>query len=72
MDNQLELNLYKDIFPRIQEWLTDCDLNDLAKYIGIIFGGYCEYLEDGKFTFEPNSKYGGAFDKQFYNKIIIL
>jgi hypothetical protein len=63
MNKKLDLDLYKDVLPQINEWLTDCDLNDLAVYVGKIFGGHCKYDMDGKFTFEPNSNYGGAFNK---------
>jgi len=52
------------IIEQMQEWLTSCDYDMLAHFVGEIFGGTCEYVSPQKFIFTPNDDYMGAFDKQ--------
>lgn len=51
------------VIYQMQEWLTDCDADDMAYFVGLIFGGDCEYnLATENYDFTPNQDYMGAFD----------
>jgi len=50
----------------IQEYLQECDCDELARLTGELFGGECYYLFDEanftSYSFEPNEYYSGQFD----------
>jgi len=51
----------------IQEYLQECDADELARLTGELFGGDCfvDYLannEENFYNFEPNEYYSGQFD----------
>lgn len=53
----------------IQEYLTECDGDELARITGELFGGECRvyfetenFINDNIYEFEPNEFYGGQFD----------
>lgn len=56
------------IIQQFQEWLTDCDAEELARVTGELFGGKCFTFFDPEqntfnnlYEFEPDENYGGAF-----------
>ena len=52
-----------EIIKSISDWAKDCDADELAYFVGEIFGGNCEYNTDTeKYDFEPTTEYMGAFD----------
>jgi len=64
-----EISLTEDqIIAQFEEWLTDCDADELARVAGELFGGECfpdedyEFNESAKYNFVTNENYFGAFD----------
>ena len=57
------------IIAQFQEWLTDCDSDELARVTGELFGGKCfpNYNKDSHrydiYDFDPDENYYGAFDE---------
>lgn len=52
------------IIKQIQEWLTNCDADVLAFYVGEFFGGNCHFnLTTSEYEFTPNADYAGAFER---------
>ena len=58
------------ILNQFQEWLTDCDADELARVTGELFGGKCLSFFDpeyndfppvNRYQFEPDENYCGAF-----------
>ena len=45
----------------IQEYLQECDADELARLTGELFGGEC-YIVGDFYEFEPNRYYSGHFD----------
>ena len=51
----------KQILEKIQDFLTNCDEDELAGLVGDLFGGFCEPFMNGEYLFTPNENYMGAF-----------
>ena len=51
----------KQILEKIQDFLTNCDEDELAGLVRDLFGGFCKYFMDGEYLFTPNENYMGAF-----------
>jgi len=56
----------EQIMAQIQEFLTGCDADDLARLTGELFGGECYAIglmdnEVMTYEFEPDENYMGAF-----------
>ena len=45
----------------IQDFILECDADDLARLTGELFGGEC-FATDECYEFEPNENYTGQFD----------
>ena len=62
----------EQVTKQIEEFLTECDLDELGRITGEIFGGKCfPVIEDENdlgwdmvLDFEPDENYYGAFDKK--------
>lgn len=62
-----------EIINQFQEWLTDCDADELARVTGELFGGKCfpyfdpddqDFPPVNRYSFKPNKNYFGAFGEQ--------
>ena len=63
----------EQIIQQMQEFLTECDADELARLTGEIFGGKCRPFFDPdnntilavmEYEFEPDENYCGAFGEE--------
>ena len=76
MENKITLTEYQ-LIEKFHAWLTDCDLDELARVAGEVFGGecFCDVIEiDSErpeivFNFNPDKEnYYGAFNDLVNNE----